>query len=255
MLDKSQLSNPIGQNSNLSAEEIAKFDALAEQWWDPEGKYKTALAFNAARTDYMVKHIATQFGRDPKQASCLQGLRILDVGCGGGLISEALASKGAEVTGIDASATSIEVAKRHALQSGLSILYRHVLSPQLIQEGESFDVVINAEVVEHVPDQVGLIRDCCELVAENGVLVLATLNRTVLSFVIAIVGAEYILGYLPKGTHAWREFVKPRELCSWAKSSGMALIDQAGLKLNPLSGCWSQTSSLAVNYMQIYRQT
>ena len=244
MLDKSKVTGSVS-NDNVSEQEIARFNALAQEWWDPNGKYKTALAFNAARTEYMIAQLASCHQRDPSLPDCLAGLRILDVGCGGGLISEALAKRGATVTGVDASAMSIEVARRHAQQSGLSVDYRHCLAGQLLAEDERFDVVINAEVVEHVPDQAALINECARLVKPSGILVLATLNRTVKSWIIAILGAEYVMRYLPVGTHDWKMFVKPEDF---------KLVDETGMKLNPLTGIWRLSDSLAVNYIQVYRR-
>ena len=253
MLDKSKVTGSVS-NDNVSEQEIARFNALAQEWWDPNGKYKTALAFNAARTEYMIAQLASCHERDPSLPDCLAGLRILDVGCGGGLISEALAKRGATVTGVDASAMSIEVARRHAQQSGLSVDYRHCLAGQLLAEDERFDVVINAEVVEHVPDQAALINECARLVKPSGTLVLATLNRTVKSWIIAILGAEYIMRYLPVGTHDWKMFVKPEELAGWVATEHFKLVDETGMKLNPLTGIWRLSDSLAVNYIQVYRR-
>ncbi len=252
MLDKSQLSQPI--NDNTSAQEIARFNQMAREWWDPNGKFKTALAFNATRAAYMIQHLAYCHNRDPNSEHCLQGLTVLDVGCGGGLISEALARKGADVTGIDASAVSIEVAKAHAVQSGLNIRYSHHLAEQEVQAGNKYDIVINAEVVEHVPDQLALIGQCAQLVSPKGTLVLATLNRTWLSWLIAIVGAEYVMRYLPVGTHDWKQFVKPAELASWVKPEKFEAVYETGMKLNPLSGQWRLSSSLKVNYIQLYKR-
>lgn len=253
MLDKSKVTGTVGAE-NVSHEEVARFNALAEEWWDPNGKYKTALAFNAARTEYIVRQLAHCHGRDPKTEHCLKGLSILDVGCGGGLISEALASKGAVVTGIDASAMSIEVARRHAQQSGLTVAYRHCLAGELLAQDERFDAVINAEVVEHVPDQSALISECSKLVKSSGTLVLATLNRTLKSWIIAILGAEYVMRYLPVGTHDWQMFVKPEELQAWVIPEQFELVSETGMKLNPLTGTWRLSSSLAVNYIQIYQR-
>ncbi|MEC9260954.1 MAG: bifunctional 2-polyprenyl-6-hydroxyphenol methylase/3-demethylubiquinol 3-O-methyltransferase UbiG [Pseudomonadota bacterium] len=253
MLDKSKVTGSVS-NANVCEQEIARFDALAREWWDPNGKYKTALAFNAARTEYMIAQLASCHERDPSSPDCLEGLRMLDVGCGGGLISESLAKRGAMVTGVDASAMSIEVARRHAQQSGLSVDYRHCLASQLLAEDERFDVVINAEVVEHVPDQTALINDCARLVKPSGTLVLATLNRTVKSWIIAILGAEYVMRYLPVGTHDWNMFVKPEELAGWVASEHFKLVDETGMKLNPLTGIWRLSDSLAVNYIQVYRR-
>ena len=253
MLDKSKVTGSVS-NDNVSEQEVARFNALAQEWWDPNGKYKTALAFNAARTEYMIAQLASCHQRDPSLPDCLAGLRILDVGCGGGLISEALAKRGATVTGVDASAMSIEVARRHAQQSGLSVDYRHCLAGQLLAEDERFDVVINAEVVEHVPDQAALINECARLVKPSGTLVLATLNRTVKSWITAILGAEYIMRYLPVGTHDWKMFVKPEELAGWVATEHFKLVDETGMKLNPLTGIWRLSDSLAVNYIQVYRR-
>lgn len=252
MLDKSQLSQPI--KDNTSEQEIARFNQMAREWWDPEGKFKTALAFNATRSAFMIKHLANCHNRDPDAKDCLKGLTVLDVGCGGGLISEAMASKGAVVTGIDASAVSIEVAKAHAIQSGLDIQYYHHLAEQEVQAGNKYDIVINAEVVEHVPDQPALIGQCAQLVNPKGTLVLATLNRTWLSWVIAILGAEYVMRYLPVGTHDWSKFVKPKELLSWVKAEKFEPVYETGMKLNPLSGQWRLSSSLKVNYIQLYKR-
>ena len=253
MLDKSKVTGSVS-NDNVCEQEVARFNALAQEWWDPNGKYKTALAFNAARTEYMIAQLASCHQRDPSLPDCLAGLRILDVGCGGGLISEALAKRGATVTGVDASAMSIEVARRHAQQSGLSVDYRHCLAGQLLAEDERFDVVINAEVVEHVPDQAALINECARLVKPSGTLVLATLNRTVKSWITAILGAEYIMRYLPVGTHDWKMFVKPEELAGWVATEHFKLVDETGMKLNPLTGIWRLSDSLAVNYIQVYRR-
>ena len=252
MLDKSQLSQPIKENT--SAKELARFNKLAREWWDPNGKFKTALAFNATRSAYMVRHLAYCHNRDPQSPQCLRDLTVLDVGCGGGLISEALAKEGAEVTGIDASAVSIEVARLHASQSGLTIRYLHQLSDQQIADGNQYDVVINAEVVEHVPDQPALIKQCAQLVNPKGTLVLATLNRTWLSWLIAILGAEYVMRYLPVGTHDWKKFVQPEELAGWVKSDRFEPVYETGMKLNPFSGRWRLCPSMRVNYIQLYKR-
>lgn len=250
MLDKSQLS-PRLHASTLSAQEIDKFDRLAENWWDPNGKFKTALAFNACRVRLILQQVARHYGRDLASGKGLEGLSMLDVGCGAGLICEPFAKQGARVTGIDASAVSIEVARRHALSQGLNIDYRHCLAESLSEQQGCFDVVVNAEVVEHVPDQATLIRQCASLVKPGGLLFLATLNRTLKSFAVAIVGAEYVMNYLPRGTHDWRLFVKPDELASWVGPS-FNLMMQSGVRLNPLTKRWSPCASLQVNYLQCY---
>ena len=252
MLDKSQLSPEIKNASTLSQEEVAKFDQMAKEWWDPKGKFKTALAFNNARLGWMVSEIGEHFSRDVSQASCLQGLTILDVGSGGGLISEKLAELGADVLGIDASAVSVEVASRHAELNKVKVQYEHKLSADLVAENRQFDIVINAEVVEHVPDQNQLIQECCQLTKPGGLLLLATLNRTLKSYIIAILGAEYVMRYLPVGTHDWRYFVKPVELAEMAQANGALLRRDTGMKLNPLSKAWRLSKDLSVNYIQSY---
>ncbi|WP_395338098.1 bifunctional 2-polyprenyl-6-hydroxyphenol methylase/3-demethylubiquinol 3-O-methyltransferase UbiG [Ningiella sp. W23] len=254
MLDKSKLTKTREDEQNISKEEIAKFDKLAENWWDPKGKFKTALEFNRARTEYFIEQIAIHFDRNPHSIDCLKALRVLDVGSGGGLVSEALARAGAIVTGIDASETSVQVAKRHALKSNLDIEYKHMLAEHMLKEARQFDVVINAEVVEHVPMPKELISQCSQLTKEGGCIVLATLNRTLRSFIIGIVGAEYIMRYLPIGTHNWHMFIKPLELNSWASINRMQLIEEKGMKYNLFTKQWNLSKSTAVNYVQIYRK-
>jgi 2-polyprenyl-6-hydroxyphenyl methylase/3-demethylubiquinone-9 3-methyltransferase len=257
MLDKSQLSHITKNNencSNVSAQEIKRFDSLAESWWDPLGKYKTALIFNQARISYFIPQICKHFGRDPSTDDCLKGLTILDVGSGGGLVCEPLAASGATVVGIDASAMSIEVAKRHALKSGLNIDYRHMLSSELAAQNQQFDVVISAEVVEHVPDQSALIKECGHLTKDTGMVILATLNRTIKSYIIAIVGAEYLMRYLPVGTHSWFKFIKPSELNQMASLAGLTQLSESGMAYNPISRHWRLNQNLSVNYIQCYKK-
>ena len=252
MLDKSQKSASL----NISHQEVDRFDALAESWWDPNGDYKTALDFNRARLSVIESQLLSHFSivkSSHPSADLFAGLSAVDIGCGGGLISESLALKGANVTGIDASAVSIEVAKRHALKSNVSVSYQHKLSSELVQEGAQFDIVINAEVVEHVPDQAQLIKECASLVKPGGLLVLATLNRTIKSYIIAIVGAEYVMRYLPVGTHDWQKFVKPTELNQWVGEE-FTLNHETGMALNPFTKVWKLTPSLSVNYLQVYHR-
>lgn len=250
MLDKSQLSPPVAL-ANVNEREVERFDALAEAWWDPDGKYKTALSFNAARVEFMVDCIRQHFKPKGLADGLFADLEILDVGCGGGLICEPMAKRGAVVTGIDASATSIEVAKRHASTEGLTISYNHSLAGEWASQGNQYDVVINAEVVEHVPDQVALIKECADMVKPGGLLILATLNRTMISYMVAIVGAEYVMRYLPVGTHTWSKFVRPEELERWV-GANLSRKYQSGFKLNPLTGNWRTARSMQVNYLCCY---
>jgi 2-polyprenyl-6-hydroxyphenyl methylase/3-demethylubiquinone-9 3-methyltransferase len=257
MLDKSKLSHIYKNNApdtNVSSQEIAKFDRLAESWWDPAGKYKTALIFNKARISYFVPAICKHFNRDASAENCLKGISILDVGSGGGLVCEPLAKLGASVVGIDASAMSIEVARRHSIKSGLHIDYRHMLSSELADTNEQFDIVINAEVVEHVPDQAGLIKECGHLVNQDGMAILATLNRTFKSYLIAILGAEYVMRYLPIGTHSWRKFVTPSELNAMASAAGLRHLSESGMAYNPMSKKWRLSKNMSVNYIQCYQK-
>ncbi|CAI8216358.1 MAG: Ubiquinone biosynthesis O-methyltransferase [Glaciecola sp. HTCC2999] len=264
MLDKSALYGSVSQT--LDPEEVARFDSLAEQWWDPIGQYGQAIAFNHARLAYFTSQIAEHFALDlPFEPSPnenlwrlydlgkpLSGLSILDVGCGGGLVSEPLARLGGEVTGIDASAMSIQVATQHAQNTKTRVTYCHTLAEELVAKQQQYDVVINAEVVEHVQNQSLLINQCAQLVKPGGILILATLNRTVTSYVFAIVGAEYVMRYLPIGTHSWRKFVKPNELSAWANASECELINQTGMKFNAWNKRWRYTDSLAINYVQCF---
>lgn len=246
MLDKSYLSGLERQSSgNYSEAEIARFDSFAEAWWDTNGAYKRVLDFNAMRWAVIEKWVLNHFNRERD----LSGLSVLDIGCGGGLLCEPFARLGAAVTGIDASEMSVEVAKRHALKSGLDINYQHCLSGVLVEQQQQFDIVINTEVIEHVPDQTGLAQECCELLKPGGALVMGTLNRTIKSFVFAIVGAEYVLKLLPKGTHEWRYFVKPSELTQWLNESKLEVSERVGVAFNPVTKRWRETQDMSVNYL------
>lgn len=240
MLDKSQLS--------YQQAEIEKFDQLASQWWDPNGQFKQVMAFNQARLSVIQQRIYTHFASNTQTHLPLQGLSVLDIGCGAGLLCEPLAALGASVTGIDASEVSINIAKAHAKQSSLSIEYLHTLAQDLSLDRQ-FDIVLNTEVIEHVEDQQGLVDQCCRLLAPDGLLVMATLNRNWLSFLVAIVGAEYVLNMLPKGTHDWRYFVTPAEMQTMRQKHGITANFTAGLNYNPLLKKWRQTRAPRVNYM------
>lgn len=261
MLDKSKL-KPLPNNNaeeistgNFSPTEIAKFDKYAESWWDPNGQYKTALDFNRARVDYFIAQICLHFGRDINQAMPLKGLQILDVGCGAGLVCEPLAKAGACVVGIDVSEMSVEIAKRHALKSQLDIEYRHEDAQHTsINDQNRYDVVINAEVIEHVPNKLALVKQCSQLCKTNGCIIMATLNRTFKSYLIGIIGAEYIMRYLPIGTHSWFDFVTPNELQRMAAMAKMKRITQIGMAYNLFTKQWHTTTSLGVNYIHIYKQ-
>jgi 2-polyprenyl-6-hydroxyphenyl methylase/3-demethylubiquinone-9 3-methyltransferase len=261
MLDRSKL-KPLQNNNthktstgNFSPTEIAKFDKFAESWWDPNGQYKTALEFNRARVNYFIAQICLHFGRNINHVNPLKGLHILDIGCGAGLVCEPLAKAGACVVGIDVSEMSVEVAKRHALKSQLDIEYRHEHAQHTSKNDQKrYDVVINAEVIEHVPNKQTLVKQCSQLCKVNGCIIMATLNRTFKSYLIGIIGAEYIMRYLPIGTHSWRDFVTPFELEEMGKMAQMERITQSGMAYSLLTKTWYITSHLGVNYVQIYKR-
>ncbi|WP_413699636.1 bifunctional 2-polyprenyl-6-hydroxyphenol methylase/3-demethylubiquinol 3-O-methyltransferase UbiG [Psychromonas sp. KJ10-10] len=260
MLDKSKL-KPLQTNNvedtstrNFSPTEIAKFDKYAESWWDPKGQYKTALDFNRARVNYFITQICHHLGRDINQVDPLKGLKILDVGCGAGLVCEPLAKAGACVVGIDVSEMSVEIAKRHALKSQLNIEYRHEDAQHASKnDHKHYDVVINAEVIEHVPNKQALVKQCSQLCKINGCIIMATLNRTFKSYLIGIIGAEYIMRYLPIGTHNWCDFVTPNELQRMATMADMKRVTQIGMAYNLLTKKWHTTSNLSVNYIHVYK--
>ncbi|USD39501.1 bifunctional 2-polyprenyl-6-hydroxyphenol methylase/3-demethylubiquinol 3-O-methyltransferase UbiG [Ferrimonas sp. SCSIO 43195] len=249
MLHRDKLSPELA--ANLSEREIEKFDALAEAWWDPDGPFKTVLAFNAVRLQYITDaidaHLADAAGLG--QTSENQPLTVLDVGCGAGLLAEPLARQGHRVTAIDASAHNIEVARRHARLSATQVDYRHCLTTALLQERQQYDVVLNTEVVEHVPDPQALLTECGQLLKPGGLLIVATLNRTIKSFFVAIIGAEYVLRALPRGTHDWRAFVSPTEIIQAIAPQGFEINDLTGMSYNPFSRRWRPSHSADVNYL------
>lgn len=236
--------------AGVDAGEIAKFEAMAAEWWNPEGKFKPLHMLNPCRLDYVVAQIAATHGRDPKGPRAFEGLRLLDIGCGGGLLTEPMARLGAEVTGIDPAARNIPVARLHAEQSGLEIDYRVATAEDLVAEGAAFDAVLNMEVVEHVPDPQAYISACAALIAPGGVMVTSTINRNPKSFAMAIVGAEYVMRWLPKGTHEWRKFITPAELQAMLAAAGLDPVDATGFQFNPITWSWRLSArDLSVNYV------
>jgi 2-polyprenyl-6-hydroxyphenyl methylase / 3-demethylubiquinone-9 3-methyltransferase len=234
----------------VDAGEIAKFEAMAAEWWDPNGKFKPLHMLNPTRLDYITRQIAAEFGRDLKAERPFDGLRLLDIGCGGGLLSEPMARLGADVVGADAAPRNIPVAQVHAAQSGLSIDYRVTTAEALAEAGEQFDVVLNMEVVEHVADPLGYLTACQQLLKPGGLMICSTLNRNPQSFVMAIVGAEYIMRWLPKGTHDWSKFITPDELYDLIRKAGLDPVDRKGFSFNKLTWAWSISDrDLAVNYV------
>jgi len=231
--------------------EVAQFSRLAGQWWDPHGPMAALHRLNPARLAYIRDRAAARFDRDPKRLDSLAGLRILDIGCGGGILCEPLARLGAAVVGIDPSPDNIAVAGRHAANAGLSIDYRDTSAEALAQAGEIFDVVLAMEVVEHVADVGLFVASAAAMAKPGGLLFVATLNRTVKSFALAIVGAEYILRWLPRGTHKWDKFVTPNELEIALERSGARIIDETGVIYNLLGDRWQLSADMDVNYMVV----
>ena len=236
--------------STIDAAEVAKFEAMAAEWWNPHGKFKPLHQMNPCRLDYITSQIAAEFDRDLGAAQPFSGLRILDIGCGGGLLSEPMARLGATVVGADAAPRNIPVAQLHAEQSGLEIDYRNTTAEALAAVGEQFDVVLNMEVVEHVADPLGYLTACRELLKPGGLMVCSTLNRNAKSFAMAIVGAEWVMRWLPKGTHDWAKFITPEELYALIRQAGLEPVDRKGMVFNPVSWSWSLSSrDLSVNYV------
>ena len=231
--------------------EVARFSAMAEAWWDPEGDFRPLHALNPVRLAFIRDRVTAHFGRPAQTSEPLAGLRVLDVGCGGGLLCEPMRRLGATVVGVDASARNIEIARAHAAQSELDIEYHAAAAESLAATGRQFDVVLTMEVVEHVADLDALLGACRAMLDPAGIMFLATLNRTAKAFAFAILGAEYALRWLPRGTHDWRRFVRPSELAAGLRRHGLTVTELAGVRYAPLSGDWRLVTDLSVNYMAV----
>ena len=235
--------------SSIDPAEVAKFQAMAAEWWDPQGKFKPLHMLNPTRLDYVTAQVAAQFGRDRDADQPFVGLSVLDIGCGGGLMAEPMARLGATVTGADAAPGNIAVASLHAQGQGLPIDYRATTSEALAAEGLRYDVVMALEIVEHVADPAAFVATCRDLLRPGGMLIQSTLNRTAKSFGAAIIGAEWIMRWLPKGTHDWRRFITPDELATMTEAAGLRVVDRCGMVFNPLGWSWSLSPrDLSVNY-------
>ena len=236
--------------STIDPAEVAKFEAMAAEWWNPDGKFRPLHMLNPCRLDYITAQIAAEFGRDLSSPAPFEGLRLLDIGCGGGLLSEPMARLGATVIGADAAERNIPVARVHAEQQGLTIDYRHTSAEALAEAGEQFDVVLNMEVVEHVADPQTYLTACQELLKPEGLMVCSTINRNPKSFAMAIVGAEYVMRWLPKGTHEWSKFITPDELYALLRAAGLEPVDRKGFVFNPVRWTWGLSDrDLSVNYV------
>ena len=235
---------------SIDPDEVAKFTAMADEWWDPTGKFKPLHKFNPVRLRYIRDVAECHFGLEPKLKRPLEGLRLLDIGCGGGLVSEPMARLGAEVVSVDASEANIKTAMTHADAAGLNIDYRVGTAEGLIEAGEApFDIVLNLEVVEHVADPAQFLTDTSQLVKPGGFMLVATINRTAKAFALAIVGAEYVLRWLPRGTHEFDKFLKPREIEEALTKAGMQLEPPQGVFYNPIADSWGLSKDHSVNYM------
>jgi 2-polyprenyl-6-hydroxyphenyl methylase/3-demethylubiquinone-9 3-methyltransferase len=237
------------RDTTVDADEVARFSALAAEWWDFSGKMGVLHKFNPVRLSIIKTAACRQFKRDSKRLDCLAGLRFLDIGCGGGILCEPLARLGASVVGADPAEANIAAAQLHAATGGLSIDYRTTTAEALADAGERFDVVLAMEVVEHVADLALFVARCAEMVKPGGLMIAATLNRTLKSFALAIVGAEYVLRWLPRGTHRWDKFVTPNELEAAMERHGLRVIDEAGVIYNLIADRWQISTDMDVNYM------
>jgi 2-polyprenyl-6-hydroxyphenyl methylase/3-demethylubiquinone-9 3-methyltransferase len=242
------------RTATVDEAEVARFSAMAEKWWDPTGPMAPLHKLNPVRLAYIKDQVAAHFGRDPKSADAFAGLRILDVGCGAGLVTEPFRRLGAEVVGIDPSASNIEVAKLHAAESGLAIDYRAATAESLAAAGERFDVVAILEVVEHVPDVAGFVAASASMVKPGGLMIGATINRTLKAFALAIVGAEYVLRWLPRGTHSYDRLVTPAEFAAAFRAAGLEVAAETGIVYVPIADRWRLSRDLDVNYMMVAKR-
>ncbi len=239
----------VKNSSTASFEEVARFTSIAETWWDPNGKFRPLHQINPVRIAYIRDFVCAHFDRDPVKTTPLKGLKLLDIGCGGGLLCEPMARLGANVSGIDAGDKNITIAKLHAQQGDLNINYCQQLPEELVKSRETFDLVLNMEVIEHVSDVDAFLAASAALVKPGGVMVLSTLNRTLKAFALAKIGAEYILRWLPVGTHDWRKFVKPSELTRGLRTNGVEVREIKGVVYSPFQDAWSLSKDLDVNYL------
>src|SRR5262247_4132470 len=237
--------------STVDEAEVAHFSARAAEWWDPRGRMAMLHKFNPVRLAFIKQTACRHFGRDERRLDALKGMRLLDIGCGGGILSEPLARLGAEVVGVDPSEENINAARAHAEDTRITVDYRATTAEELAAANERFDVVLAMEVVEHVADLNAFVATCATMVKPAGLMIAATINRTLKSFALAIVGAEYVLRWLPRGTHQWDKFVTPVELESAIESNDLQVIGERGVIYNPFADRWQLSSDMDVNYMLV----
>jgi 2-polyprenyl-6-hydroxyphenyl methylase/3-demethylubiquinone-9 3-methyltransferase len=237
--------------STLDAAEVEKFSKLAAEWWNPHGKMGVLHKFNPTRLAWIKEQVCARLGLDPLAREPFKGLRFLDIGCGGGLLTEPMSRLGASITGVDPSERNIKTATVHRDEMGLDIDYRVGTAEDLAAAGEQFDVILNMEVIEHVADPVAFTRTCAAMLKPGGLMFVATLNRTLKSFGLAIIGAEYVLGWLPKGTHQWEKFITPAELKGWLADNGLSTREELGVTYSPFTRQWKVNRDMDVNYMLV----
>ena len=237
--------------STLDPAEVEKFSKMAAEWWNPKGKFGVLHVFNPVRLQYIKEQACARFGRDPFDPKPFTGLRFLDVGCGGGLLTEPMARLGADIVGVDPSEKNIKTARVHAEETELAIDYRYGAAEDLAAAGEKFDVILTMEVIEHVPDPKAFTQICSSMLKPDGLMFVATISRTLKSFGLAIIGAEYVLGWLPKGTHHWEKFITPTELKAWLSENNIAIKGQTGVTYHPLANAWKRSRDMDVNYMVV----
>lgn len=252
--DTSALPAEYVEQDNVDSREVARYEQLADTWWDRAGPFWPLHRLNELRAEYLRRTLSQLLNRNADQPQPLHGIRMLDVGCGGGILSESMGRLGAQVHGIDVVDKNIAVARHHARNSSFQVRYDTMTASDLAKQRATYDVVLNMEVVEHVPDAPSFIGDCARLVRPGGVMALATINRTFLSWLFAIVGAEYVLGWLPRGTHRWRQFVTPAELNRFLQTNALKTVEEVGVRVNPVNRHFALSRVMAVNYMLVARR-